>query len=498
MRIVSLLLVLCMLLSFAACNAPVDPVESGDATDSTTPEETTTADTMEIQTGDAYYPVANYLPSETYDGEEILIWIDGSDGFYNYREESIIEGDIVQEAVLERNAAVESTYDVVLNWDRMWTGGYRDQAQFRQSILAGDEYDIAGGPCLHMNPQLVYGCYVDLATLDNIDLSQPWWIQDATKNQRVYDKQYVGVGYFDFPTVARIGVYYFNDLMITDYRLENPYDLVESGEWTWEKLLEMGEVVAEDVNQDGVLDGADKYALSTRWDAWITQTATTGYQYVSRNEEGEYVITGVTDDLLELSGKIYPFITGSPMHFSRYTYKVDPKFPAAKDAEGKAMFCNSQILFMLEQLSWTGTTQLRDFGAYGILPPPKYLSSMEDYGSASSCYSSSIVVTTGNLEITSVILEALQIESYNILRPAYITDALSYKYLSDPRAIATLNIIFRQMNTEWSYNFANAGIGTTLCFALPTQEFLASFFHKNSSAVQQKVNDFLESVSNMP
>ena len=60
------------------------------------------------------------------------------------------------------------------------------------------------------------------------------------------------------------------------------------------------------------------------------------------------------------------------------------------------------------------------------------------------------------------------------------------------------SIIFRQMNTEWTYNFANAGIGTTLCFALPTQEFLASFFHKNASAVQQKVDDFLESVSNMP
>ncbi len=76
MRIVSLLLVLVMLLSFAACNTtPVDPADIGDAADSTTPEETTTADTMDVQTGDTYYATSDYLPVETFDGETITIWV---------------------------------------------------------------------------------------------------------------------------------------------------------------------------------------------------------------------------------------------------------------------------------------------------------------------------------------------------------------------------------------------------------------------------------------
>ncbi len=499
MKFVSFFLALCMLLSLAACStAPVEPVESDEATDSTTPEETTTADTMEVQTGEAYYTAADYLPAETFDGEDIHLWIDSRELYYDIPEDRLVEGDVVHEAVMERNAAVAEALDVVLNWNRDWDIFWRDQAALRQSILAGDEYDIISGVSLYQNPQLVYGCYLDLAQQENIDLTQPWWLQEATNNMKIYDKQYTAVGYYDFPTITRISVYYFNDTMTIDYRFGNLYDMVENGEWTWDKMVEMSEKVSEDVNQDGVYDGSDKYGLSTRWDSFCTELSTAGYQYITRDAEGEYVITGITDDLLEMSDKIYPFITGSPMHFSRYTYGVHPSFPGSLDTEAKSMFTNDQILFMMENLSWASSTQLRDFGAYGILPPPKYTAAQENYGTASTPYICAICSTTGDARISSVVLEALQIESYNILRPAYITDALSYKYLSDPQAVSMLNLIFTNVTTDWSYNFASAGLTATLCRALPTEQYLASFFRKNSAAIEQKLEDFLFSVDAMP
>ncbi len=499
MKIVSLLLVIAMLLSFAACNtAPVDPVESGDATDSTTPEETTTADTMDIQTGAQSYNAADYLPAETFDGEEIHIWVDGHDAFYNIPEERIIEGDIVHTAVLERNALIEDTYDIVFNWDRDYTVGWRNQADLRQSILAGDEYDILEGPALYLNPQLVYGCYIDLANNEYIDFNQPWWIEEATANQRVYDRQFTAVGYFDFTTITRIGTFFFNDTMVIDYRLGNLYDLVESGEWTWDKMVEMCEIVAEDVNQDGVMDGADKYGFSSRWDFIGGLTLTAGYQYVTRDAEGEYVITGVTDTLLEIADKVYPVINGTDLYFSRYTYGVHPSYPAALDTEGKTMFTNNQILFMLEHLAWTSSSLLRDFGAYGILPAPKLLEGQEDYSTGSSSFVCAICSTSGDTRISSIILEALQIESYNTLRPAYTVDALSYKYLSDPQAVEMLNLIFREVSTEWAYNFSQAGLGSTLTLAFPTQTYLAPYFQKNAAAIEQKMEDFLQSVDALP
>ncbi len=505
MRIISMLLVLCMLLGFAACNTtPVDPVDSttppasDSVRDSTTPEETTTADTAVIQTGAQYYDAKDYLPTEKFDGEDIHIWIDGGELLYSIPDSRFIEGDIVQEAVLARNFAVEDTYNVVLNWDRDFTVAWRDSAALRQSILAGDEYDILGGPALYMNPHIVYGCFVDMAQSENIDLTQPWWLEEATANQRVYDRQFTAVGYFDFPTITRINAFYFNGLMTSDYKMGNLYDVVESGEWTWEKMLEYCETVAEDVNQDGIYDVNDTFGLTSRWDAWICEPATVGYQYITRGEDGEYTIPGATDDLIEMNEKIYPFITSSPMYFSQYTYGVHKSFPSELVSAGVKLFLNNQCLFYLGNLSMASTESFRDFGAYGILPPPKYLEGQEKYGSASSAFVSAISMTTGDEKISAIILEALQLESYNILRPEYIVNALSYKYLSDPQATDMLNLIFASVSTDWSYNFAGAGLGTDLCFTLPTQQYPTSYLHKNSSRIRQKLNDFLDAVEELP
>ena len=40
--------------------------------------------------------------------------------------------------------------------------------------------------------------------------------------------------------------------MTEKFGLENPYDLVYDGKWTWTKLAEMAETVASDLNGDGV------------------------------------------------------------------------------------------------------------------------------------------------------------------------------------------------------------------------------------------------------
>ncbi len=295
---------------------------------------------------------------------------------------------------MERNAAVEDTYDVVFDWNREWAGAYwRSQSDLRQSILDGDEYDIIEGVSLYQAPQLVYGCYYDLVQNEYIDLSQP------------------------------------------------------------------------------------------RWDGWILETAVAGYQYIARDENGKYVITGITDDLLDMSDKVRTFINSTENHFSRYTYKVHPSYPAAVDAEGKPMFCNNQILFMLEGISWTSSEALRNFGSYGILPAPKYVESQENYGASTSPFVCAVCTTTGDLKISSIIFEALQMESY--------------KYLSDPQAVAMLNYIFANLNTDWCYNFAQAGI-PNLCIAMPTEEYLGSYFQKNSAAIEQKLADFLSSVDAMP
>lgn len=53
----------------------------------------------------------------------------------------------------------------------------------------------------------------------------------------------------------------FNKQMVTDYNLENPYEIVKAGKWTFEKMMEMGAVVVGDLDGGGMGE-YDRYALT--------------------------------------------------------------------------------------------------------------------------------------------------------------------------------------------------------------------------------------------
>ena len=75
-RILSVLLVLVMLLGLAACNTnPAGPADTGEGNQGI---EETTFEALDVHTGDVYYDVTEYLPPETFDGDEIYVWVDGT------------------------------------------------------------------------------------------------------------------------------------------------------------------------------------------------------------------------------------------------------------------------------------------------------------------------------------------------------------------------------------------------------------------------------------
>lgn len=488
MKILSFLLVLAMLLSFAACGT--DPVEPDDTGDGSEPADTMPAET----TAD---PLLDNLPEVTYDGDEIHIWIDGT-RYLGYNDPlEYVEGDVVDDAIVSRNETVASRFDVVFNFDRI-ASGYRDQGAFRQSILGGDEYDLVEGVTCYQCPLAMYGCYTDLAKNDYIDLEKVWWIPYATDSIRIGERQYMATGFWDFQTILRTQAMFFNANMVEQYRLGNLYDLVENDEWTWDKMIELGEKVADDVNQDGIYNYMDRYGVGGRWDFWMSVPSTAGYQFVSEAEDGTMKVTGLTDELLQIHAKLYPYITQDSSYWSSYTKGVDPKYDSAKDAEKKEMFCNDRILFLYEMMSMAGSDLFRQFGAYGILPTPKFLESQTYYGSPSTAHASAICVTTGDYECSSIVLEALQAESYKQLRPAYFETALSKKYLNDAQSVEMMDLIFTNVTCDFTYNYSKAGIGGELSECVAAQANLGSFFASNIGSMNEKLQQFMSQVEQIP
>ena len=496
-RILALLLALVMLLALAACNNTTGPADTGDGKD-TQPDETT-FEALDVHTGDEHYDVTEYLPAETFDGDEIYVWVDATTTLnWGIPEDRFIQGDIIHEAVIKRNQAVEDQFDVVLTYDQQYPGNWRNQGTLRQSVLAGDEYDILEGVALYQNKQLLYGIFVDLTDNEYIDLSMPWWFQKTNPALIILGRQYVASGYYDFPTVTRSTVVFYNSPLAMDFRIGNMYEVVKNGEWTWEKMLELVELVGDDVNQDGVYDTQDRYGAAGRYDSWINIASTTGYQFVVEDGEGGYELTGVTEDLLKISEKVYPLLYNNTNYYLSYNPKLESSWPSAKIAKSKEMFTNGQVLFLFESLGTVQEAVLRDFGEYGILPVPLVLESQTDYASPTSPFVSSICSTTGSLRETSIILEALQMESYNILRPAYVTEALSYKYLTDPQAVEMLNFIFSTVTTDWAINLSNSALASNIPGMITREEYIYSYFAKEKGVFQERLDDFLDSFEGIP
>ena len=82
------------------------------------------------------------------------------------------------------------------------------------------------------------------------DFNQDKWDQMAKTLSTVNGKTYgMGTGHW-WPR----GMFFYNKNIFEREGLENPYELMKKGEWTWEKMEELARKATKDTDNDGVID----------------------------------------------------------------------------------------------------------------------------------------------------------------------------------------------------------------------------------------------------
>ena len=229
----------------------------------------------------------------------------------------------------------------------------------------------------------------------------------------------------------------FNKDMINDNKLDNPYELVDSGAWTFEKYESMVKGITQDVNGDSVMDGNDIYGYLSQPKAvlpafWIAADVLS----INKDENNYPVFTMPSDQkFISIFEQVYRMTWDNNSWFSNQSR-------TNYDDLLINMFQNEQALFM--DITFFYIASLRDMDAdFGIIPYPKYDEEQENYYSRiEGCELTCVPVTAGDLERTSIILEALACESYKSVVPAYYEIALKTKYTRDEDSSRMLDIIF--------------------------------------------------------
>ncbi len=458
-RILSLLLAAIMLASVACSDTTSDdPAVTEDAV-----SDTPAAEVVETE-AETEFPSDN-LPSDldfgassvhTFGWEEVAIT-------EFFTEE--LNGDVVNDAVFQRNQTVEERLNVVLEYTLAPGNNANHQAWANSVInntMAGDgAYDIVAGYSM-AGTLLAYNRVLhNLAEMPYLDFDMPWWPSSLMSEAVCGGKLYFCSGDISTNMISMLFAMYFNKTVADNHALGSMYELVYEGTWTLDKMIELASLCYVDANGDGTRDPMDHFGF-------ITQPV---YNDPFFFGSGLRTTTFGDDGLPMISPEFSGEKTQALLTKMVEMYQQPGLYLAGYTVEGyehaRNAFMEDRALFFDTEISYA-TNYLRDSEAsYGILPMPKYDEAQEGYHTAMSFPYTLYGIPTDvkNPEMSAAVLECLASESYRTVSPALFEVALKVKFSSDDDAGKMYDIIRGSANFDFGRLFcANMGYLTYSLF----------------------------------
>ena len=266
-----------------------------------------------------------------------------------------------------------------------------------------------------------------------VNLDKAWWNRDCTDQLALGGKHYMISGDIALSDKECIWLVYFTKDLIESNKLENPYDLVDNNQWTWDKMHEMAGKAAYDANSNDVLDmsGNDIWGLTTHSENWAAMWQSAGLKLITLDDYGIPQVSWNSERFVEVYNDITEFMTDATC--------VSP----SDDAFSKKAFASGSTLFTTEVVS-----HVRNFRSnekdFGLVPFPKYDASTDRYYSFVALSSCVLMVGNDNknLERTSAVLETMGAYGRSDILPVYYEDQLKSRFSRDERAADMLDIIF--------------------------------------------------------
>ncbi len=472
-RLIAALLVAATSLGLVAC--------AGDSTTSTdTSVDTTVADT----TVETEPERVSGLPDTDWEGRAITFATRSSDygGWETFEIFTEAEnGEPINDSVYARNSAVEDKYNIVVAEKKM-----ADMANnITKLVQAGDaSFDaiIASGSqtTLLMNSKLL----LDLYGIENLNLENEWWDQQANHDFSVGGKLYMTVGDIMISDKDGSWVYTFNKNLADNYNIEYPYELARNGQWTYDKFYDMAKIVSADLDGDGEMNPEyDQYGIGT--ESYDTYAAffysgarifdlVDGYPQLVLNTERN--ITAFMDYM--------DIVNDKSVYYSFTSNALDrPMFE-----EGRSLFRGTTMLSIRKYYREVE----HDFG---IVVAPKYDEAQENYahivsiGSSSSTLS--VPMTTPDTAFTGFVIEALGFASTDTLLDAYLNTAFNGKYLRDEESIEMLQLCIGSRVYDLSIIQTNWGGWFSYLWGLCPGDTadLASMYASNEASVKKQLEE---------
>ncbi len=406
---------------------------------------TDTAAWESSETLDGRFAVDDELGS--YDFEEYTFRIATCDGRTPHYFIEEAEGDVVNDAVYERNRTVEERFNCqirVIN-----DSGHRETALVTNSIAAGeDSVDLVCWHVMVLGGYAANDLFMNWYDVPAVNFEKPWWSDSNAEHLTHEGFCPMAIGDLSLSALANTYCVYYNKTRGEDYAIPDVYEVVNNGEWTFDWLVQTAKDIYQDLNGGNEADDDDWYGFVSDCQSNVCTYLWAFDNPIYTREKDELVFSmdiGKAADIAEKllnSFEVNPGLRLGQPEVYNYGMKMF--------GEGKALFANGVIGASLGSL--------RDFeDDYAILPYPKWNDEQEEYYTSvdGSYQVMAVPVTVSDPERVGVITEALCAESYKRVVPAYYDVALKLKGARDEQSIEMLDKIVESRVFDFGFVYDN-------------------------------------------
>lgn len=460
-----------------------------DAASDTSATETEPLDSLE-----ARKLVSDELPDKDFGNASFTILGESAKEPFLYVEEN--EGDVVEQAVFNRNRALEERFSIDFNYELV--DPYSQLGvRITQAVNSNDDlYQLISGHVVHLGTLMLNGYLGNWCDLEHIDFSKPWWAKATTENLTYNDVCFLAVGDFALSALEKTYCIFFNKRLAEEYKIENPYETVMNGNWTIDYLISITKDIYKDENMNQKEDEGDFYGF-------ITNAGSHANAYlwafdnpiIAENNEGKLDVVYKSNKINDIVTKIVTMIDDNP-GISHIGSTAGGSFAYLIDTPWTVLFRNSQTIFATGHIG-ASLSDFRDMkDDYGIIPYPKWDETQDEYQTMSDGSHSILAypVTVGDTEMTGIITEALCAESYKQVVPAYYDSALKFKGTRDNTSIEILDMITENCVYDMGYvydGFKGASFIIQKLVRASDTNF-ESYWASNSSAILSRYSDVIE------
>ena len=384
------------------------------------------------------------LPTTTYDGFEFKIveYTPGPDtgATMLHGDAEELTGEMINDAIYNRNRAVEERFDVkITTQGEAWGGA---AAIIQKNANAGDdEYSMAMDAPSTMVTASLQNALLNLYSIENMNLENPWYNQKQIEGFTVRNKLYYWLGDISYSTLMFGACMIYNVDMGTRYDLPYIHDVVMEGEWTIDKMYEITETIPADLNGDGQFKESDDqfaYACSDSGNLMNFQFSS-GENFIKYDKQLDmFVDTYNVEKMQSIVEKLHQFFYDKNRGLDADDYTT--------------LFNDCRLLLRSAYVgSCINHQEMED--AFTPIPYPKYDTNQEDYLSmmTGSVQVMGIPITVADPAKVGVIVEALSEHSAGDLKDAVYEKVLSYQTMRSEDAAEILKVIHESLIVDYGY-----------------------------------------------